>query len=137
MKVRRLTTAVLLLIAVCACKPQGLTELSSFISDPTVRLELDGESTFRDSAGECQLASNIKRCEWRAHTDTMLDYFVLSLDSVPSMSNPTVTASIVWSTNSGERSKKDVTLRVKRISGDVVWLCDDARRNAVVIRTLE
>lgn len=133
----RLSIFAMSLLLLCACDRQGVTELAGFITDDTVRLELDGERVFTYDEDGCQLAYNEKRCEFRAHTDTMLDYFVVSLSTVPSRLGAKVNASIVWSTDTGEKTKENITLEAKRIKGDVIWLCDASRRNAVVVRVLE
>lgn len=126
--------AVLLLIS---CKQQGVTDLSAFLQDNTVRLEMDGRTLLRYDPSDCQLAFNEKRCEFRAHTDTMLDYFVLTLDNIPATSGETVNARIVWSTSNGERSKENIALQAMLIRGDVIWLCDKSHRNALVVRVLK
>ena len=133
----RLSILALCLLSLCACDQQGVTELAGFITDDTVRLEIDGVRVFTYDEDGCQLAYNEKRCEFRAHTDTMLDYFVVSLSAVPSRIGAKVNATIVWSTDAGEKAKENITLEAKRIKGDVIWLCDASRRNAVVVRVLE
>lgn len=120
-----------------ACDMQGVTELAPFMMDNTVRLELDGAKVFIYAEPNCQLAFNERRCEFRAHTDTMLDYFVLKLDAIPGRSGVKVNANLTWSTTKGENTKENITLDVKRISGDVIWLCDAERRIAVVVKVLE
>ena len=116
---------------------QGVTELAPFLMDNTVRLELDGIKVFTYTEPTCQLAFNEQRCEFRAHTDTMLDYFALKLDAIPGRSGVKVNANLAWSTTKGENTKENITLDVKRISGDVIWLCDAERRIAVVAKVLE
>ncbi len=133
----RIASIIYIALLAAACGHQGSTELATFLADGTVRLELEGDKVFTYEETFCQLAYNEKRCEFRAHTDTMLDYFVLTMDSVPNAEGQLVNARIVWSTQFGERSKENITLEAVRISGDVIWLCDESCRNAVVIRTLE
>ena len=121
----------------CACNIQGITDMQTFTGDDTVRLELDGVRCFIYKPGTCQLAYNEKRCEFRAHSDTMLDYFILTLERLPAFKGQKVTGTIIWSTNRGERTKNNITLSVRRIKGDTIWLCDESSRNAVVVRVLE
>lgn len=131
----RLCILAMLSLGFCSC--QGVTELSSFVLDSTVRLELDGNKVFSYDEADCQLAFNESRCEFRAHSDTMLDYFVLQLSEIPNKTGTAVTANIRWSTLYGESEKENVTLETKRISGDIIWLCDASRHTAVVVRVLE
>ncbi len=124
----------LLLFASC---DTGRTVVSNFISDDTVRLELSGTRVFSYSDSKCQLAYNEQRRQFRAMTDSMLDYFIVTLDAIPSSSGERVTASIVWTDINGEHTKNNVTLEAKRIKGDIIWLCDDSQQNAAVIRVLK
>lgn len=133
----RLSITALCLLLFCACDQQGVTELPGFLTDDAVRLELDGVRIFTFDESQCQLAFNEKRREFRAHTDTMLDYFVVNLSAIPARLGAKAEATIIWSTEEGEQTKENVTLEAKRIKGDVIWLCDDSRHNAVVIRVLE
>lgn len=134
---KRLHVILISLLCACACQQQGATDLASFVANDTVRLEFDGVSVFTYVPNTCQLAYNEQRCEFRAHTDTMLDYFVITMDEVPGCAGTAVNATIVWSTSAGERTKENVTLYAKRIRGDVIWLCDDSRHTAAVVRVLE
>lgn len=136
MKGRALYTVIAALAFACACT-QGTTHLDSFVKDETVRLELDGIKVFVHDDATCQLSFNRQRGSFRAHTDTMLDYFVVELDEIPQSAGAAVAADVFWSSTDGERSRKRITLEAKRIKGDLIWLCDDSRRIAAVVRVLE
>ena len=127
---------LLCLIALCSCQPQGITDLSSFVADDTVRLEIDGQTILRYDEMNHQLAYNEMHCEFRLQTDTMLDYFVLTLSEIPGDSKTGVAATLIWSTSYGERTK-EITLFARRIKGDLLWLSDESCRYAVVVRILE
>ena len=124
-------------LALGACEPQGVTELSSFVRDNNVRLEIDGVRVFNYNDAGCQLALNARRGEFRAHDDTMSEYFIISMDKLPLAAGDRVNATISWTESGYERQKQNVTLVARSIRGDVVWLCDDTQRNAAVIRLLE
>ena len=113
------------------------TPLDSFILDETIRLELDGVKVFVYDNNRCQLAFNEQRRLFRANSDTMLNYFELVLDRIPDKEGEDLTGNLWWSTVAGERSRNNITLNVKRIKGDIIWLCDTSQRTAVVIRVLE
>ena len=115
----------------------GATQLAPFMSDETVRLEIDGVPVFTYDAPTCQLSYNEQRKEFRAMTDTMLDYFCITLSDLPSSAGSSASASVVWSTSEGERSRNEITLEAKRIKGDVIWLCDGSLHTAAVVRVLK
>ena len=131
-----LCLSVLLAFMATGCRT-GNTSLDSFRKDETVRLELDGEKVFVFNENTCQLSFNEERCRFGSHTDTMLDYFYVRLDHIPSSSGEEVSADIIWNTTYGERSKNNITLNVIRIRGDVIWLCDATQHTAAVVRTLK
>lgn len=137
MKVRTLLATLAAILAACACNPGGTTSLDAFVKDDTVRLELDGARVFVHDDANCQLSFNRQRGSFRSHTDTMLDYFVVELDAIPQSEGATAVADIYWSSTDGERSRKKVTLEAKRIKGDLIWLCDEGRKTAAVVRVLE
>lgn len=128
---------IFLLAALLLCGCTQTTSLSSLLSDDTVRLEIDGVPVFVYDATTCQLSFNEQRHEFRAFTDTMLDYFELTVSAIPARAGTTVNATVVWSTTGGERSKTDVTLETKRIKGDVIWFCDHSQHTAAVVRVLK
>ncbi|MBO4475503.1 MAG: hypothetical protein J5737_02100 [Bacteroidales bacterium] len=128
---------IFILCALLCASCTKSTHLESFLSDSTVRLEIDGEPVFIFSPATCQLSYNEQRKEFRAMTDTMLDYFCVTLSAIPAGEGKKATAAIAWSTPGGERSRNDVTLEAKRIKGDVIWLCDDSRHTAVVVTVLK
>ena len=133
----RISLPLMLLCAMAAgCHP-GNTSMSSFLSDETVRLELDGEKVFVFNESTCQLSYNEDRCRFRAHSDTMLYFFVVELDRIPLSAGGEVTANISWNTTYGERYRNNITLNVQRIKGDIIWLCDATQHTAVVVRTLK
>lgn len=135
MKNFRIVLPAFLALLLASCNNN--TPVGPFIADDTVRLEIDGSAVFLFDENTCQLSYNASRCEFRAFTDTMLDYFELTLSEIPDRPGNKVTASVTWSTEAGERHKENVTLEAKRIRGDMIWLCDDGRHTAAVLRVLE
>lgn len=115
----------------------GETAPGQFMSDNTVRLEISGVTVFSYDESTCQLSFNETRWVFRAFTDTMLDYFEVQLQEIPGRVGDKTTATVRWSTDSGERSKENITLEARAIKGDVIWLCDESRHTAAVVRVLE
>ena len=130
---RIILTACLLLCFACTRS----SSLQPFLLDDTVRLEIDGNEVFTYDEPFCQLSYNEQRMEFRAMTDTMLDYFCIKLGAIPTRVGERVTASVVWSTPSGERTRNDITLEARSIKGDVIWLADSRLHTAAVVRVLK
>ena len=134
---KRLFAFISMLCLLAGCNSSNFTPMAEFIQDDTVRLEINGEKVFVYDQLNCQLSFNASKCEFRAHTDTMLDYFVVSLDAIPRTNSSKVTANISWSTVFGVRTRENITLDTKRIKGDVIWLSDESQHVAAVVRVLE
>ena len=132
-----------LAVLLCACAllaggcKSGNTYIDSFLKDNTVRLEIDGVKVFVFDDNTGQLAYNEQRAVFRANTDTMLFFFELDLDSVPQSEGVDVTGSVYWSTTNGDMSRNNITLNVKSIKGDLIWLCDAGGQTAAVVRVLK
>ncbi len=113
------------------------TPMEPFLADDTVRLEIDGKPVFTYDDTTCQLSYNEQHREFRAMNDTMLDYFCITLTSIPVREGDTAVAAITWSTSGGEQSRNDITLEAKRIKGDVIWLSNGNWHTAAVVNILK
>lgn len=134
MRILRIILTISCLMCIACTRSSSLTP---FVSDDTVRLEIDGREVFVYDEAFCQLSYNEQRMEFRAMTDTMLDYFCITLDEIPARVGNKANATIVWSTPDGERSREEITLEAKRIKGDIIWLADGKLYTAAVVRVLK
>lgn len=128
---------LMLLMAALSLASCNHTSVSEFVDSDTVRLEIDGTPVFVYSDNDCQLSFNRTRNIFRAQTDTALEWFSVSLDEVPERDGDKTLASVSWSTNGIEKARNNITLEAHAVKGDVIWLCDNTRRVAVVVRILE
>jgi len=133
----RIRSIIAVAAAILCCACTQTTSLTTFLADDTVRLEIDGEKVFVYSPAVCQLSYNEQRGEFRAMTDTMLDFFCITLSAIPERTGDTAVASMTWSSDNGERSRNEITLEAKRIKGDMIWLCDRSQHTAAVVRILK
>ena len=115
----------------------GTTPLDEFLADDAVRLVIDGTAVYVFDEDNDQIAYNEQRAVFRANTDTMLNYFELELSALPTDVGQELTGSIAWSSTDGERRRNNITLNVKRIKGDLIWLCDASQRSAAVVKVLK
>ncbi len=115
---------ILLLIGALLCSCTENTFTPEFLTDNTIRMEIGKKNIFTYSSTKCQYAYNTARCEFRAHTDNMSDYFMLKLDRIPTAQGEEVNASYIeWIEKNGtDRLKKNVTLKVVQLEGDNIWL---------------
>lgn len=135
MKKRIILLLAALIPLFCSCNDREF--INEFTRDRTVRLEIGGEKVFVYEPLHCQLSYNEQRGEFRSHTDTMLDYFVVRLDNVPFIVGQKTQATVSWSTPEGEKTKEKITLEAVALKGDVLWLCDAGHQTAAVVRLLK
>lgn len=133
---RRLSIILLLsLLALTGCQDERLR--NAFCENEGVRLLVGGSIAFSYEPNTCQLAFSRDQREFRAYTDTMSDFFVAELSRVPTTLGQRLTANLTWTTEREVLTRKNLTLEVVRLEGDMVWLWSDAGRIGLTVRILE
>lgn len=128
-----LVLSALLLLAGC----QDERQRAAFCENEGVRLLVGGSIAFSFEPNSCQLAFSRDLREFRAYTDTMSDFFVATFSQVPSQLEQRLTADLVWTTEREVLTRKNLTLEVVRLEGDMVWLWSASGRIGLVVRILE
>jgi hypothetical protein len=133
---RRIAIILLLsLLALTGCQDER--QRAAFCENEGVRLLVGGSIAFSYEPNTCQLAFSRDRQEFRAFTDSMSDFFVATFSRVPSELGQRLTASLTWTTEREVLTRKNLTLEVVRLEGDMVWLWSDAGRIGLTVRILE
>ncbi len=133
---KRLAIILLLsLLALTGCQDER--QRAAFCENEGVRLLVGGSIAFSYEPNTCQLAFSRDRQEFRAFTDSMSDFFVATFSRVPSELGQRLTASLTWTTEREVLTRKNLTLEVVRLEGDMVWLWSDAGRIGLTVRILE
>ena len=133
---RRIAIILLLsLLALTGCQDER--QRAAFCENEGVRLLVGGSIAFSYEPNTCQLAFSRDRQEFRAFTDSMSDFFVATFSRVPSELGQRLTASLTWTTEREVLTRKNLTLEVVRLEGDMVWLWSASGRIGLVVRILE
>lgn len=133
---RRLGVILLLcLMALTGCQDER--QRAAFCENEGVRLLVGGSIAFSYEPNTCQLAFSRDLLEFRAYTDTMSDFFVASFSQIPVTLGQRMTANLTWTTEREVLTRKNLTLEVVRLEGDMVWLWSDAGRIGLTVRILE
>ena len=123
-------------LALTGCQRGGKVD-SEFIGSNDICLRVKGSTVFTYNPLTCQLAFNRRNCEFRVHTDTMSDYYCVTLDAIPSSEDQKIDGSLCW-TSSSSILHKDCTFRVEKISTDgCVWLWDRKDKIGAVVKILD
>ena len=121
--------SILLLLILCSSILVCCTDYTytpEFLTDSTIRLEVGKKKIFTFTTSDCQYAYNTDRCEFRAHTDNMSDYFIFKLSSIPSYEGEVVQGiKVEWTERNGMNSiKKNIALQTVKLEDDTIWLWD-------------
>ena len=130
-----LLVSVVILSVLAGCSDKRMR--SAFSENDEIRLMVGGSIPFTYEPNTCQLAFSRDRREFRAFTDSMSDFFVAAFSRVPDSMGQRLTASLTWTTEREVLTRKNLTLEVVRLEGDMVWLWSDAGRIGLTVRILE
>ena len=124
-----------LLVLPVGCEPQTV-DTPEFLTDSTLRMEVGKQEILTYNPITCQTALNLHRCEFRMHTDNMSEYFIIRFSSMPSEEGESVTVeSLVWTNPSGtDQTRKNITLEVVKLEGDIAWLWNSRESIRMTVR---
>lgn len=126
-----LTAASLL----AGCRHDDISE--AFSLDETIRIESGGDVIFQYNPLTCQLFFSRDTGTFRVGTDTMSDYFSVSLSDIPATHGDVVRGDIKWTVRSNICDIRNVTLKVVRLEGDTIWLWSAKEQIGLVVRMLD
>ena len=116
---------------------QGFKADPEFLATDSFELEVKGNQVFTYDAYTCQTAFNRARKEFRVHTDTMSDYYCLTLESIPSKTGEKVKGDITWTGKSDVVTRKGLSFTVKKVErNQMMWLWCRKEGIGVVIQVL-
>ena len=123
----------LLLSACNATQPDEVV-----LSDSTPKLIVRNNTIFEYKPDFCQLAFNNSSSTFRMMTDDMSEYVSVSLERIPTEEGGKVRATqFSWTTRNDLESRKNITLEVLQLKGDVIWLWYPRESIALVLKILE
>ena len=123
-------------LVLAGCQGGGKVE-PEFLNSSDICLRVNGSAVFTYDPLTCQLAFNRRNCEFRVHTDTMSDYYCVTLDAIPSSVDQKIDGTLSW-TSSSSILHKDCTFRVEKISSDgCVWLWNRKDKIGAVVKILD
>ena len=108
-----------------------------FLEKESPGLQVKGETVFTYNANTCQMAFNRQKKEFRVCTDTMSDYYVLTLNEVPTATGDRVKGDLVWTSVNDVISRTGVSFVVKKAErNQMMWLWSRKENIGVVIQVL-
>lgn len=135
MKISRFLLTLLLVAVTCGCRTTDI--FPAFINSTNIHLEVNGVTQLEYDMNRHQIGFNRNRGQFRMCSDTMSDYFTLTMNLIPSVEGETIKADLCWTTANDVKTRKNIALEVVRTEGDKYWLWNDSERIALVIQVLE
>lgn len=128
---------ILITVLLLASSCNGTHEITNFSNTDAVRLEVAGITQFYYDPLTCQMAFNRERGEFRVHTDSMSDYFLVKLSEIPTETGQEVTGDITWTTVNDLMTRQNITLILINSQGDKLWFWNANYRIGAEVRILE
>ena len=126
---------LILVITAAGCQRYDIDEI--LISRNDISLTWKGIEQFTYSPETCQLGFNAAKNEFRAQTDNLSGWFVLTCMVMPAAEGDEIEADIRWTGPSESRSMQGLKFKVKKVAGDgQMWLWCKSAKIGVTIRKL-
>lgn len=105
-----------------------------FMDTKTISLTIRGESKFYYTENKCQLGYNASKNEFRVSNDDMSEYYIVTLDSMPTEADQKVKGKISWTESANIVTKNDLEFKVGYISSDGrYWLWNSKNKIGAIV----
>lgn len=134
MTMKKIMLLAAVLIA-AGCSRYDVDEILMIRED--ISLTWKGVEQFVYEPATCQIGFNAERNEFRAHTDNLSEWFVLTCMDMPSEVGDEIEADISWTGVNDTRSMRGLEFQTRKISEDgLIWLWCRSAKIGVTIRKL-
>lgn len=133
MKDKIFLLAIFIVTAVC-CTPTNVDEIIA--ENQEVGITVNGKTYITYTAEGWQMAHNPTTNEYSVFNDDVTDYYVVRCNERPSSEGQSVTADVEYTTANNIVKITGITLEVKKVDKDKVWLYNVKRNILVVIKDL-
>ena len=132
----RILTLLLLAAAAAlsACNPGQMEEPLLHVDG--VLLKVGDNVVLSLDPDEGQLGFSAGKKEFRAGTDDMSGYFVITCSELPVEEGQHITADVLWTGPNGIQRRGRVKMKVQQIRGGSIWLWSSRDRIAAVVKDL-
>ncbi len=122
-------------LMVCACTNDNFNEADFVTQISSVSLTVKGAEVMKYDNSVHQLAWNDEKMQFRMMDDSLGNFFVVTLNKMPSVEGETVGAELVYTTYTSIKTVSS-TFNVSKISGRYYWLWEPDTDTGVVIQEL-
>lgn len=111
----------------------------AFVEGDGMSLQVDGKTVLQYDPLTWQLGYSAARREFRAFTDDLSAYYVLTCRALPASTGQGVTADLEWAPEGGSVHRKTgIKFTVKKLADDGrIWLWNASDGIGIVVQTLQ
>lgn len=107
------------------------------LSDSVPKMVIDGRTIMEYRESSCQLGADPEGRIYFVCTDSMSDFFHVTLERRPCTPGEEITAtSVRWTTPDDNIEKNNVVFKLIQLENDTIWLWSPKLRMALVLRSL-
>lgn len=124
-----------ILLTAAGCNRYDIDEI--LIDRDDIALTWKGVEQFVYDPATCQMGFNTERNEFRAQTDNLSGWFVMTFNTMPAAEGEVAEADIRWTGAKDTRNMKGLEFHVKKVGNDgMMWLWCKSAKIGVTIRKL-
>ncbi len=134
-----ITTLLAIALMVCSCNNDEFNEADFVTSISSISLTVKGTQIMEYNSSYHQVAWNEERMQFRMMDDSLGNYFVVNLSSLPSEMGDVVSAELIYTTYTSIKTINDKFSASKisnSSSGQLVWLWNESTQTGVVIQEI-
>lgn len=133
---KRIVIATMSALLICSCN-RGVLD-PAFIANSDIRMEVEGRTMFVFDPITCQQSFNAEKRRFIVHTDNMSDYYLVTLNDLPTEVGREIHGDVTWTTsNSGTQTRKNVAFKVAKLEGNTIWLWSARNRIQLTVNYLK
>lgn len=125
----------LCVLVLLSCRGKELEH--SFAENEMPRFEMGGEDVFVFDPNTCQTSCCEEDLQFMVYTDTMSDYYIVTLEKMPAQEGSTIKGSLVWTSEFNVERKNDLRFSVERLDPDGwIWLWNSSSKIGVAVQRI-
>lgn len=134
--IHRVTAAVLLVLCAAGCESSRVDPM--FLSNDENALVVAGVEQFKWDDMSCQMSYSREKKEFRVFTDTMSDYYCITMSETPLAQGMRLDCSVTWTSTDDITTKTGLDFRVEQVDGNgKAWLWNRKERIGIIVQVIE
>ena len=125
-------TGIITCLSGCIDKNGSMTEADFVSKTSDISLTIKGKMQMQYDSRKHQLAFSEKECMFRVMDDELNNYFVVTLDRMPSKEGEHIKGKLIYTTDD-DIPETDTEFSVAKLTDDKIWLWDNSGKIGVVV----